>query len=63
MLNAAMGGPVDGVASGFPVKFSGGELPTMPGAPSLGMHNSEIFKKFLGLTGKDIKQLKEEKVI
>ena len=63
MLNAAMGVPVDGVASGFPVKFSGGELPTMPGAPTLGMHNSEIFKKFLGLTEKDIKQLKEEKVI
>jgi formyl-CoA transferase len=63
MLHAAMDEPVEGVASGFPVKFSGGELPTPAGAPTLGMHNSEIFKKFLGLNEKDLKQLKEEKVI
>ena len=63
MLHAAMDKPVEGVASGFPVKFSGGELPSATGAPTLGMHNSEIFKKFLGLTEKDLKQLKEEKVI
>ncbi len=63
MLNAAMGSPVGGVAWGFPVKFYRGELPTLVGAPTLGMHNSEIFKKFLGLTEKDIKQLKEEQVI
>ncbi len=63
MLNAAMGGPVEGVASGFPVKFSGGELPTVPGAPTLGMHNQEIFSKYLGLSDQDMKQLKEEKVI
>ncbi len=63
MLHAAMDQPVEGVASGFPVKFSGGELPTPAGAPTLGMHNSEIFKKFLGLNENDLQQLTEEKVI
>ena len=63
MLHAAMDQPVEGVASGFPVKFSGGELPTPAGAPTLGMHNEEIFKKLLGLTAKDFRQLKEEKII
>ncbi|MDA0264383.1 MAG: CoA transferase [Chloroflexi bacterium] len=63
MLNAAMGGPVEGVASGFPVIFSGGELPQVPGAPTLGMHNNEIFSKLLGLTDDDIEKLKEENVV
>ena len=63
MIHAAMDQPVDGVASGFPVIFSGGELPKSIGAPTLGMHNKEIFSKLLGLTDQDIKQLKEEKVI
>ena len=63
MLNAAMGGPVEGVASGFPVKFSGGDLPTLPGAPTLGMHNKEIFGKFLGLSEEDLKKLAKENVI
>ena len=63
MLHAAMDTPVDGVASGFPVKFSGGELPKIPGAPTLGMHNREIFSKLLGLTGQDIKQLEKDNVV
>ena len=63
MLNAAMDRPVEGVASGFPVKFSGGELPTIPGAPTLGMHNKEIFTKYLGLSDQEMETLKEEKVI
>ena len=63
MLNAAMDRPVEGVASGFPVKFSGGELPTIPGAPTLGMHNKEIFTKYLGLSDREMETLKEEKVI
>ena len=64
MMHAATGKPVeDAVASGFPVKFSGGELPTIDGAPTLGMHNSEIFSKLLGLNDQDIEKLKEEKVI
>jgi len=64
MMHAATGKPVDdSVASGFPVKFSGGDLPTIEGAPTLGMHNAEIFKKLLGLNDQEIQKLKEEKVI
>ena len=63
MLHAAMEGPVEGVASGFPVKFSGGELPKASGAPTLGMHNQEIFAKLLGLTGQDLIELEKENVI
>ncbi len=63
MLHAAMDEPVDGVASGFPVIFSGGELSKSTGAPTLGMHNKEIFEKLLSLTDQDIKKLAEEKVI
>ena len=63
MLNAAMGDPVEVVASGFPVRFSGGELPTLSGAPTLGMHNKEIFTKYLGLSDREMETLKEEKVI
>ena len=63
MLNAAMGGPVEGVASGFPVRFSGGELPSIPGAPTLGMHNEEIFTKYLGLSDQEMETLRDERVI
>jgi crotonobetainyl-CoA:carnitine CoA-transferase CaiB-like acyl-CoA transferase len=64
MMHAATGKPVDdAVASGFPVKFSGGELPSIEGAPTLGMHNSEVFQKLLGLNHQDLQKLKEEKVI
>ena len=63
MLHADMEVPVDGVASGFPVIFSGGDLPKMSGAPTLGMHNKEIFAELLGLTDQDIKRLEEEKVV
>ena len=63
MLHAAMDVPVEGVASGFPVKFSGGDLPEVTGAPTLGMHNQEIFSKLLGLTAHDIKQLQKENIV
>ena len=63
MFHGAMEGPVEGVASGFPVKFSGGELPQVTGAPTLGMHNEEIFTKLLGLTAQEIKALEQEKVV
>ena len=64
MMHAATGKPVDdAVVSGFPVKFSGGDLPTIEGAPTLGMHNAEIFEKLLGLNDQDIQKLQEEQVI
>ena len=48
---------------GFPVKFS--ETPTYirKPAPILGEDNEYIFKKYLGMTDDDIKQLEEEEII
>ena len=63
MRHAGMSEPVKGVGSGFPVRFSGGELPDLPGAPTLGMHNKEIFFKVLGLGEADLTELKEQGVI
>jgi crotonobetainyl-CoA:carnitine CoA-transferase CaiB-like acyl-CoA transferase len=63
MRHAGMTEPVKGVASGYPVRFSGGELPESPGAPTLGMHNQEIFAKLLGLNESDLQDLAEQKII
>jgi len=63
MLHATMEVPVEGIASGFPVIFSGGALPKVSGAPTLGMHNEEIFTKLLGLSAQDIKNLEKENVV
>ena len=58
MRHGAMDAPVPGgIASGFPVVFSGGPLPTLPGAPTLGMHNMEIYGKLLGLEESDLEGL------
>ena len=50
MRHAALADPVDGLVSGFPVAFSDGPLPEMAGAPTLGMHNREIYEGILGMT-------------
>ena len=63
MLHGALDLPVDGVASGFPVIFSAGSLPELPGAPTLGMHNLEIYQQILGLTPEELGQLQEEGVV
>ena len=63
MRHAGMTRPVKGVASGFPVLFSGGDLPELPGAPTLGMHNAEIFSQVLGLEDADIAELQQQGVI
>ena len=63
MLHGALDNAVEGVISGFPVVFSGGPLPKLPGAPTLGMHNQEIYERFLGLIPNDIKRLQEEGVV
>ena len=63
MRHAAMAEPVKGVASGFPVRFSGGELPQSAGAPTLGMHNSEIFSKLLGMDEAEREDLKAQGVV
>ena len=62
MRHGALEQPVAGVASGFPVIFSGGPLPDLPGAPTLGMHNQEVFGGLLGLTPEQVGQLEEDGV-
>jgi crotonobetainyl-CoA:carnitine CoA-transferase CaiB-like acyl-CoA transferase len=63
LRHAALAEPLDGVASGFPVLFSGGPLPELPGAPTLGMHNGEIYRTLLGLPEEALQKLGEQGVI
>ena len=63
LRHAGLPDPVKGVASGFPVIFSGGALPEMTGAPTLGMHNQEIFSALLGLDESQLASLKDSGVI
>jgi len=55
--------PVPGIASGFPVKFSYGELPELDGAPVLGVHNKEIFVRLLNLQEDDLIDLEKRGII
>ena len=63
MRHAAMDEPVSGIAWGFPAIFSGGPLPTPSGAPTLGMHNKEIYGGVLHLSGSDLDRLHRDGVI
>ncbi len=63
MRHGAMEEPVPGIASGFPVIFSSGALRQLPGAPTLGMHNEEIYGRLLNLKEEDLASLKQQGVI
>ena len=63
MRHGKIENPVPGIAAGFPVIFSDENLPEPYGAPTLGMHNAEIYGNLLNLTPKDIAALKREGVI
>ena len=63
MRHASMDQPVAGIGSGYPVVFSSGPLPQMAGAPTLGMHNEEIYGSLLGLTAEDLKNLTSDGVL
>ena len=63
MLHSATEQPVGGVASGFPVVFSSGPLPKLSGAPTLGMHNADVYGELLGLTPEAIESLQAQGVI
>jgi len=52
-----------GVVVGFPVTFSSGPLPDLIGAPTLGMHNEEIFGGILSLDADALRSLKERGII
>ncbi|MEM7254307.1 MAG: CaiB/BaiF CoA-transferase family protein [Pseudomonadota bacterium] len=53
----------DGIISGFPVVFSGGELPALDGGAELGHHNRDVLGDLLGLSERDIEALKEDGVV
>jgi crotonobetainyl-CoA:carnitine CoA-transferase CaiB-like acyl-CoA transferase len=53
----------EGIASGFPVVFSQGPLPPLAGAPTLGMHNLEVYERLLGLTPEQVGKLGQEGVV
>lgn len=55
--------PVEGWASGFPVVFSDGPLPEVAGAPTLGMHNAEIYGRLLGLGPEEVQRLQNQGVV
>ena len=63
MRHGAMPDPVPGIASGFPVVFSDGPLPTMPGAPTLGMHNEDVYGRLLNLDAAELERLHADGVI
>lgn len=64
MHHAKLPEPVKGgVAVGFPILFSGQPLPDLPGAPTLGMHNQEIFSSLLGLNEERLQQLQTQGVV
>jgi crotonobetainyl-CoA:carnitine CoA-transferase CaiB-like acyl-CoA transferase len=63
MRHAALDEPLPGIASGFPVAFSGGPLPELAGAPTLGMHNQDIYTRLLGFSSQKLQRLSEDGVI
>ena len=64
LLNAAFKDPIPGfVASGFPARFSGGELPKSKGAPTLGMNNEDIYGNLLKLGGGELIRLRDNGII
>jgi formyl-CoA transferase len=63
MRHGTLTDPVAGVVPGFPVLFSGTPLPDLPGAPTLGMHNQEIYHSLLKLSPEQIQQLQAQGIV
>ena len=64
LFNAAYKDPIPGfVASGFPARFSGGDLPRSKGAPTLGMNNNDVYGELLNLGNDELASLKEKGII
>ena len=56
--------PVEGgIVAGFPIKFSGGELPAVEGSAPLGYHNDEVYGSLLGLDDEARQRLKAQGII
>ena len=63
MRHAGLDKPVDAATTGFPVLFDGEPLPQPPGAPTLGMHNREIYRDILGLEERELHELQVSGII
>ena len=63
MRSQAFEEDLPGIASGFPVIFSGGPLPESKGAPLLGMQNAEIFGTLLKMNKEKLHSLEVDGVI
>ena len=63
MRHSRVEGPVGGIASGFPVVFSGGAVPPPRGAPTLGMHNDEVYGGLLGIGEDQLLRLRDDGVM
>jgi crotonobetainyl-CoA:carnitine CoA-transferase CaiB-like acyl-CoA transferase len=53
----------DGIVAGFPVIFSGGDLPRLEGGAPLGQHNEEIYGSLLDLDAAQLRDLKERGIV
>ncbi|MFT7578264.1 MAG: crotonobetainyl-CoA:carnitine CoA-transferase CaiB-like acyl-CoA transferase [Alphaproteobacteria bacterium] len=64
MYRAGVDAPVErGVMSGFPVTFSGGELPALEGGAQLGAHSEEVYDALLGLDAATLAELRKKGVV
>lgn len=63
LRHGALPEPVEGVGVGFPVLFSGGPLPLLAGAPTLGMHNHEVYPRLLGLSAAKLQALAAQGIV
>ncbi len=64
MLRQDSDEPVErGIVAGFPVRFSGGDLPDLEGAAKLGHHNSDVYSRLLNLDAAALARLKERGTI
>lgn len=63
MRHGAIEGPVSGIASGFPILFSGGKIPEPNGAPTLGQQNAEIFGKLLNIDADELESLMRQGIV
>ena len=56
--------PVEsGIVAGFPVLFSGGALPELPGGAPLGSHTEQVLGDLLGVDAEALSRLKERGVV
>ena len=63
MRHAGLDEPMDAAVTGFPVLFDGKPLPQPPGAPTLGMHNREVYQGILGLDEPELRELQDSGTI